>query len=119
MKTANMANEALRIAEVGNVWEEKITNTTGSIEVLPMATFRVRAAGATTVTIDGILAMTMTSGEIAIFCAGNGNPDDSKPTITVTIGAAAAFVQVARDKDRERLQKNPYNQLDSLDSINP
>lgn len=119
MKTANIASESLRVSESGLVWEEKITNATGSIEVLPMATFRVRATGATTVTIDGVLAMTMTSGEIAIFCAGNGNPDDSKPTVTVTVAAAAAYVQVARDKDRERLQVNPYNNLDSLDSINP
>lgn len=100
MRTSNIANEALRHAEVGHVWEEKLTNSTGSIEVLPVASFRVRATGATTVTIDGVLAMTMTSGEIAIFCAGQGNPADSKATVTVTIGGAAAYVQVARDLNR-------------------
>src|ERR1035437_3624403 len=104
MKTANIATENLRIAETGLCLEEKITNATGSIEVFPMASFRVRATGATTVSIDGILAMTMSAGEIALFCAGNGSPDDTKPTVTVTIGAVAAFVQVARDKDRDRLQ---------------
>jgi hypothetical protein len=119
MKTSNIASENLRVAETGLVWEEKITNSVGSIEVLPMASFRVRATGATTVTIDGVLAMTMSSGEIAVFCAGNGSPDDSKPTVTVTIAVAAAFVQVARDTHRDRLQPNPYNQLDSLDSVNP
>lgn len=103
MRTSNLANEAIRQSEVGMVWEEKISGGTGSIEVLPMASFRVRATGATTVTIDGVLAMTMTSGEIAVFCAGNGNPDDTKPTVTITIGAAAAYVQVARDKDRSKL----------------
>lgn len=119
MKTANIAAESLRHSESGLVWEEKISGATGSIEVFPMATFRVRATGATTVSIDGVLAMTMSTGEIAIFCAGNGSPDDAKATVTVTIAAASAFVQVARDKDRERLQINPYNQLDSLDSVNP
>lgn len=103
MRTSNLANEAIRQSEVGMVWEEKISGATGSIEVLPMASFRVRATGATTVTIDGVLAMTMTSGEIAVFCAGNGNPDDTKPTVTITIAAAAAYVQVARDKDRSKL----------------
>ena len=109
MRTTNLANEALRHAEVGMVWEEKLTSATGTLEVLPMASFRVRATGATTVTIDGILAMTMSAGEIAVFCAGNGSPDDAKATVTVVIAAAAAFVQVARDKDRERLLPNPYN----------
>lgn len=103
MKTANIASATLRSAESGLVWEEKLSGATGSIEVGEYATFRVRATGATTVTIDGVLAMTMSSGEIAIFNAGRGNPDDTKPTITVTIAAASAFVQVARELDREKL----------------
>ena len=119
MKTANIAAEVLRHSESGLVWEEKISGATGSIEVLPMATFRVRATGATTVTIDGVLAMTMSAGEIAYFCAGNGNPDDAKATVTVAIAVASAYVQVARDSDRQRLQVNPFNNLDSLDSVDP
>lgn len=119
MRTANNASETLRHAESGLVWEEKLSGATGTLSLRPMQTFRVRATGATTVTIDGILAMTMSSGEIAIFCCGNGNPDDSNPYVAVVIAAASAFVQVARDKDRDRLQPNPYNQLDSLDSVNP
>ena len=111
MRTSNNASQTLRDSESGLVWEEKLTNALGSIEVLPHATFRVRATGATTVTIDGILAMTMATGEIAIFNAGNGSPDDAKATVTVTIANAAAFVQVARDTDRPRLQPNPYNLL--------
>lgn len=103
MKTANIASASLRHSESGLVWEEKLSGAQGTIEVVEYATFRVRATGATTVTIDGVLAMTMTSGEIAIFCAGRGNPDDTKPTISVVIGGANAYVQVARDKDREKL----------------
>ena len=119
MKTANIASENLRIAETGMCWEEKITNSQASIQVLPMATFRVRASAGTTVTIDGVLAMTMMANEIAIFCAGNGSPDDAKPTVTIAVAGANAWLQVARDKDRDRLQINPFNQLDSLDSTTP
>ena len=103
MKTANIASATLRHSESGLMWEEKLTNSTGSIEVTQYATFRVRAAGAATVSIDGVLAMTMMNGEIAIFCAGRGSQDDTKSTVTVTIAGANAFVQVARDKDREKL----------------
>lgn len=103
MKTANIASATLRHSESGLVWEEVLTNGMGTIEVVEYATFRVRATGATTVTIDGVLAMTMSSGEIAIFNAGRGNPDDTKSTISVVIAGAAAFVQVARDTDRQKL----------------
>ena len=102
MKTANNVSESLRHSESGLCWEEKITNNTGSIEVLKAGTIRVRATGATTVTIDGVLAATMSTGEIIIFNVGDGNPDDTKVTVTVTIGAAAAFVQVAREVMRQK-----------------
>lgn len=111
MRTSNLANEAVRQAETGQVWEERLTNAQGTLQLKPFQTFRVRAVGATTVTIDGILAMTMATGEIAIFNAGSGSPVDvdSSPTgvvvrqanvATVVIGGAAAFVQVARDNVR-------------------
>jgi hypothetical protein len=103
MKTSNNVSETARHSESGLTWEEKLTNATGTVEVLKCSTFRVRATGATTVTIDGILAATMSSGEILIFNAGDGNPDDTKVTVTVTIGAVAAFVQVARELKRQSL----------------
>lgn len=103
MKTSNNVSETLRHSESGLTWEEKITNSTGALEVLKCATFRVRATGATTVTLDGVLAATMSAGEILILNAGDGNPDDAKVTVTVTIGGAAAFVQVARDIKRQSL----------------
>lgn len=111
MKTSNLIAESVRQSESGLCWEEKITNATGSIEVAKNATFRVRATGATTVTVDGILAATMATGEILIFNAGDGNPDSGKLTITVTIGAVAGFVQVARAIYRQSLVKNPLNNL--------
>ncbi len=100
MKTSNNVSQSLRQSESGLTWEEKITNNTGSLEVLKAGTVRVRATGATTVTIDGVLAATMSAGEILIFNVGDGNPDDTKVTVTVVIGAVAAFVQVAREIPR-------------------
>jgi hypothetical protein len=101
MQASNIASRTLRSSESGLVWEEKLSGATGSLELEPCSTFRVRATGATTVTIDGILAATMSAGEILIFNCGEGNPKDSKATVTVAIAAASAFVQVARNKDRK------------------
>lgn len=110
MRTSNLSNEAVRQAEVGQCWEEQLTNAQGTLILKPFQTFRVRAAGATTVTIDGTLAMTMMSGEIAIFNAGSGIPvdvDSSTGVVvrqanqaTVVIAGAAAFVQTARTNAR-------------------
>jgi hypothetical protein len=111
VKTANQVNEALRQAEVGQVWVEALTNAQGTLQLAEVQTFRVRATGATTVTIDGLLAMTMSAGEIAIFNTGHGNPDDNSPYVAVVIAGANAFVQVAQERDRQRLQPNPYNLL--------
>lgn len=112
MKTSNVVSENLRQAETGLMWEEVITNGTGTLQLPKQTTFRVRATGATTVTIDGILAMTMSAGEIALFNTGTGSmKDTNKNYVTVVVGAIAAFVQVAREVDRNRLQPNSYNLL--------
>ena len=101
MYSANLANRAARHTESGHVWEEKLTNATGSIEVTEYSSVRVRAGAGTTVTIDGVLAMTMGSNEVEVFNVGSGNPSDTKATVTVAIGVAAAYVQVARYQDRQ------------------
>lgn len=114
MRAANTSNEAVRQSEVGNVWEEVLSGAAGTLSLLPYQTFRVRAAGAVTVTIDGTLAMTMVSGEIAIFNAGNGAPvainDNGINFVTPGFSAAincvvvitgTAFVQTARPKARQ------------------
>ena len=116
MRTANLGNQALRHAESGQVWEEALTNAQGTIYLQPYQTFRVRATGATTVTIDGTLAMTMSSGEIEKFNAGSGpasgNPNQNFPpgmfpgqklgsVCTIVIAGANAFVQVARDNTKQ------------------
>ena len=77
---------------------------------MPFQTFRVRAAAAGSVTIDGVLAATMISGEILVFNSGSGQPVLTDPTTTgvvlkqapsvVVVITGAQFVQVARDSTR-------------------
>lgn len=100
MQSANLANRAERNTEVGHVWEEKVTNSQGIIHVQKYTTFRVRAAGATTVTIDGILAATMMANEILVFNAGNGITTTAGEKVDIVIAGANAWVQVARSTDR-------------------
>jgi len=112
MKTSNVITENLRVAETSLQWEEKLTNALGSINVKPIHTFRVRATGATTVSIDGTLAATMSAGEIMIFNTGYGNIINTGLTyVVVTIAGAAAFVQVGKEIKQARLVVNPYNDL--------
>ena len=99
MQAGNNASRTSRTSESGLVWEEKLTNGVGTLSLFEHQTFRVRATGATTVTIEGVLAMTMMAGEIAIFNAGNDISGDKK--VQVVIAGAAAFVQVARIKERK------------------
>ena len=111
MKTSNLASETLRQSESGLVWEEKLSGAAGTLTLMPFQSFRVRAAAAGTVTIDGILAATMVSGEILIFNAGGGQPVQTDPTTTGAVTKQAPsvtvvitgsqFVQVARDSTRK------------------
>jgi hypothetical protein len=104
MKTANNISETLRHSESGLCWEEKISNTTGTILVPKNETFRVRCVTTgTTVTIAGVLAATMLAGEILIFNSGDGDPDSTSALVSVVIAAQAAFVQVARSQKRQKL----------------
>ena len=111
MKTSNQASEALRTAEHGQVWEERLSGAAGTLQLNTYHAFRVRAAAAVTVTIDGILAATMISGEIMIFNSGSGLPALTDPTTTgvvlkqavmsTVVITGAAFVQVARETTRK------------------
>jgi len=110
MKTSNLANEAARQSDVGQVWEEKLSGAAGTLNLQPYQTFRVRAAAAGTVVIDGVLAATMVSGETLIFNAGPGQPALTDPattgvvlkqaTVAVITITGNQFVQVARDSSR-------------------
>lgn len=100
MKTGNIVTECVRESESGQCWEEKLTNAMGTLILPKNSTFRVRATGATTVTIDGVLAATMSNAEVIVFNTGDGDPASGKATVSVVIAAAAAFVQVGRDTYR-------------------
>lgn len=102
MKTTNLPAGSQRISNVGLRWTEVLSNAQGTISVPMQSTIRVRATGATTVTIAGQLAMTMASGEIEYFNSGTGEPGDKSPKIEVIIGGAAAFVQIAKDNETGR-----------------
>lgn len=94
-------NEAARTqmnAESGLVWTERLSGAQGSFEAPKYASIRVRAAGATTVTIGGVLAATMSTGEIMLFNTGKGDVADDKKSVTVTIAVANAFVQTGATK---------------------
>jgi len=102
MRSTDLPSGAAREVQAGHVWEE-VTAAGGTFELLPQQTFRVRAVGATTVTVAGVLAMTMADGEIEYFNAGTGTAGDKKTRVTVVI--SAGFVQVARQIERGRRSK--------------
>lgn len=107
MQTANNADRSLRTGEVGHQWVEELSGAAGTIYLRQMQTFRVRAAAAVTVTIDGTLAATMISGEILLFCVGKGSNQNNQSGVAAAaqnyqipvIITGSAFVQVALDKD--------------------
>jgi hypothetical protein len=91
MRTNCIASGAARQYDVGAVYKEVLSGAQGTLELLPHQSFRVRATGATTVTVEGILAATMSSNEVMIFNAGPSKT--GTPFITVVIAGANAFVQ--------------------------
>lgn len=111
MRTANLANSAIRQAEVGQVWREKvldgtaatedvtITAGTASFEVRTTGCIRVSAAADVGVDLDGFRAVTLRAGEVEIINVGFGLAGDNKRSVTVEISnAASSRVQVAEEK---------------------
>lgn len=63
MKPVNIPSGAGRIVESGLVWQEIYNGAGGTTLYLPIqATFRVSAGASVTVSLDGILAMTLRLG---------------------------------------------------------
>jgi len=96
----NLPTAAARTSEVGLTWVEVLSGAAGTIEVQKRSALRVRATAGVTVTIDGVLAATMISGEILIFNVGSGARDDTKETVTVVI-AGTCFAQVGQERERD------------------
>lgn len=101
MQLYNRAARSERNSEIGLVWEEKLSGASGTIKVQKYSAVRVRAAGALTVTIAGVLAATMINGEILTFNAGQGDPTDNDMEVTIVI-AGTAYVQVAKENEDRR-----------------
>lgn len=100
MQVYNIPARIQRNSDMGLVWEEKLSGAQGTLKVEKYSAIRVRATGATTVTIAGTLAATMSNGEILVFNAGSGVLNDGDTKVTVEIAGANAFVQVAREQVR-------------------
>ena len=102
MKPVNLPTGAQRNTETGLVWIEVFNGAGGTTLELPMqTTFRVSAGADVTVTIGGVLAMTMRTGEVERFNTGAG-PSDGRNDVIVVIGTGDARVQVAEEKDPGR-----------------
>jgi hypothetical protein len=103
MKLTNLPSGATRQANVGLVWKEVLNGAGGlTFELDFQQTFRVSAGANVTVTIDGVLAMTLRSGEVEYFNVGAGASGNGKSTVKVIIGTGDARVQVAQEKDPGR-----------------
>ena len=98
-----MPSGGLRTSEVSLCWQE-IKSGAGlvSFEIPVAHCVRIRSTTAgLTVTLDGVLAMTMDSGEIALLNVGDGNPGDVKRTITLVV-SGNCYIQVGREVERAR-----------------
>lgn len=103
MKPTNIPSGSQRTVDTGFVWREVYKGAAGfTMELQMQSTFRVSAAADVTVTIDGVLAMTLRVNEVEYFNVGAGKANDSKSTVTVVIGAADARIQVALENDYGR-----------------
>lgn len=108
MKPVNLPAGSQRNSDVGLLWQEKITAGNGSIEVPPQGTIRVHATADTTVTIGGVLVMTVRNGGTEYINVGMGlgtEISDGRRNVTVVIGGAAD-VQVAEESDT-KARRNP------------
>lgn len=101
MKTTNIPAGSQRTSNVGLVWEEKITGGSGSFRARFQQTIRVHAVAQSTVSLDGMLSITLEAGETEYINAGTGLAGDGRSTVEVTI-TGTANVQLARDEETGR-----------------
>lgn len=100
MKFVNLPAAAARNAETGLVWTEIYNGSAGvTFQCLPQQTIRVSAGADITVTIDGVLSMTLRSGEVERLNVGSGLEGNQRAKVHVVIGAGDVRVQVAQETD--------------------
>jgi len=110
MKSGDLPSGAARVVECGFVYQEVYNGTAGTTLQLPMfTTIRVSAGANVTVTLDGVLSMTLRSGEVERLNVGGGakgrsrnQPTRGNSLVTVVIGAGDARVQISTMTDDGR-----------------
>lgn len=100
MKMTDLPSGSTRSSESGLVWEEKITAGAGAFKAKFQQTVRVHAIALSTVSLDGVLAITLEVGETEYINVGTGQTDGLS-TIDVTI-TGSANVQLAKDTESGR-----------------
>ena len=103
MKPVNLPAGSQRNSDVGLLWREVITASSGTISVFPQGSIRVAASADTTVTIGGVLVMTVRAGKDIIINVGMGlgtEISDGRRKVDVVI-AGAADVQIAEESDNK------------------
>ena len=101
-----------RQGEYGIFMKELLSNAAGTVLVNKYSLVRVRAlTDGTTVTIDGVLSVTMAAGEVVHLNAGQGNPESQTQMVTVVVNNAC-YLQTNIEK-RSEYAPNAYttNQL--------
>lgn len=98
-RAINIPTGASRVTDVGLVWREISSGAAGSWEVPKYCAVRVRATAAAAISLDSVLAATMTSGEILVLNSGRGTTADTKDTVTLT-STGTAYIQIGLEVDR-------------------
>lgn len=105
MRASNQLSAAQRTSEVGLVWKEVNSGGGASqLEVPRHTAIRVRATAGTTISLDGVLAVTMISGEILLLNSGIGKSygenGDLKNTVTLA-WSGTCFIQLGMESQEQ------------------
>ena len=102
MRLSNQLSAGQRSSDVGLVWKEVNSGgVAGQLEIPRHTAVRVRSTTAgLQVSLDGILAVTMASGEIILLNSGTGklygDASDTKNTVTLA-WSGTCFIQLGME----------------------
>lgn len=101
MKTTNIPAGTQRMSNAGLVWEQKVAGGSTTFRATFQSTVRIHAIDVTTVTLDGVTALTLEAGETEYLNVGTGISDDKLSTVEVVV-SGTANVSVARETETGR-----------------
>jgi hypothetical protein len=104
MKTTNIPAGSQRVSQVGLVWEEKVAGGAVKFRAKMQSTVRVHAIAQTTVSLDGVAAITLEIGETEYINVGSGKGGDSRSTVEVDV-VGSANVSIAREEETGRRER--------------